>query len=49
MSKFLFYSTFDIAVTTAFSVAAVVNDSPALFVAYASIMLIFLICVWKGK
>ena len=49
MSKFLFYSTFDIAVTTGFSLAAAVNDSPALFVAYASIMLVFLACIWRGK
>lgn len=47
MSKFLFYSTFDIAVTAGFSVAAAVNDSVYLFLSYVGIMLLFLICVWR--
>lgn len=49
MSKFPFYSTFDVAVTIGFSLAAAVNDSAGLFMAYVGIMLVFLIRVWRGK
>ena len=47
MSKFLFYSTFDIAVTAGFSLAAAVNDSAGLFLSYAGIMILFLTCIWR--
>lgn len=47
MSKFLFYMAFDIAVTAGFSLAAAVNDSAGVFAVYASIMLLFLACIWR--